>query len=167
MQRSMKPPTPTAVYSTAQRQRYEPFVRPPDLLIIDQEVLFTSLLKRSLEALGYETSIASSGEAALYHLDLTNVDLILLDPTLADMDGYLLCAEIHKRYDKPIIVTSEFNDIDKALRAFSAGASAIVYKPFRLQELAAEIHKTLQIATTRKAGHYLPLPEEAHAIHSV
>jgi len=46
------------------------------------------------------------------------------------------------------------------LSAFAAGASAIGYEPFRLQELAVEIHKTLNSARLPKDCRFPPLPEE-------
>jgi DNA-binding response OmpR family regulator len=76
------------------------------------------------------------------------------------MDGYLLCAEINRLYNTPIVIMSELNDIDKALSAFSADISTIVCKPFKLQELAAEIHKTLNTASSRKDCYFLPVLEE-------
>jgi DNA-binding response OmpR family regulator len=122
-------------------------------------MFFGSLLKKSLEALGYEITIAFSGQAALCLLGLTGVDLVLLEPLLPDMDGYLLCAEIQRLYNTPLVIMSQFNDVDKALRAFSAGASAIVNKPFRLQELVAEAQKILNTASPRK-GRQVPSPPE-------
>ena len=158
IQHSIKPLPQIALNSMLQRQKVEHNVQPPHLLIVDRDVLFTSLLKQSLEALGYEITNASSGQAALHLLDLTCVDLILLDPMLPDMDGYLLCAEIDRLYNTPLVIMSQLNDIGKALHAFAAAASAIVNKPFRLQELVVEVHKLLN-AASRKGRHVLSLPE--------
>jgi DNA-binding response OmpR family regulator len=160
IQHSMKPLSQIGLYSTPQRQKVEHFVQPPHLLIVDRDALFGSLLKKSLEVLGYEITLVYSGQAALHLLGPTGVDLVLLDPLLPDMDGYLLCAEIDRLYNTPLVIISQLNDIDKALRAFSAGASAIVNKPFRLQELATEVHKILNTASFGKGRHVPSLPED-------
>lgn len=157
----------TTLYSTPQRQRFEHFIHLPQLLIVDRDVLFASLLQKSLEAFKYEITTASSGQAALHLLGLTRVDLVLLDPLLPDMNGYLLCAEINRLYNTPVVIMSQLNDIDKALNAFSAGVSTIVGKPFKLQELAAEIHKTLNTVGSHKECHFQALLEnpDEHVLH--
>ena len=155
----MKSPLQKTIYSVPPLQKVEHFGRHSHILIIDQDVFFASMLQKSLETLGYEITITASGQAALHLLGSISVDLVLLDPLLPDMDGYLLCAEIQRVYNTPLVIMSQLN-IDKALSALSSGASAIVYKPFRLLELVAEVHKILDTASSLKGLHALSLLEK-------
>jgi len=65
--------------------------------------------------------------------------MIVLDPTLADMDGYDLIREIRRQSLVPVIVLSISYEERAKVRAFDLGIDDYVTKPFADQELLARL----------------------------
>lgn len=71
-------------------------------------------------------------------------DLVLLDINLPYQDGYMICREIRKQSDIPIIVlTSRNTDFDE-LMSLNIGADDFISKPYNAQVLIARIQKILK-----------------------
>ncbi len=97
----------------------------------------------------YLLDTAASGEAALQLLT-KKPDLILLDVSLPDINGFNLVARIRQFTSVPIIfLTARVSDQDK-IRGLSSGGDDYVVKPFSLGELAARIDAHLRRETTQK-----------------
>jgi len=118
--------------------------RKVSVLVVDDDVRILRMMRRILELEGYQTFIASNGEAALTALDEQSPDLMLLDIMMPDMDGYDVCRRIREFSQLPIImVTAKGNDEEK-IEGLDAGADDYVTKPFSSTELAARVRAVLR-----------------------
>lgn len=118
--------------------------RKVSVLVVDDDVRILRMMRRILELEGYQTFIASNGEAALSALDEQSPDLMLLDIMMPDMDGYDVCRRIREFSQLPIImVTAKGNDEEK-IEGLDAGADDYVTKPFSSTELAARVRAVLR-----------------------
>jgi CheY-like chemotaxis protein len=119
-----------------------------DILVVDDQPVNVRLLATMLAQLGYRVRKATSGEMALTAIHAELPDLILLDITMPQMDGYELC-EILKKDPKtaeiPVIFVSALDEsMDKA-KAFEVGAVDYVAKPFQWVEVQARVKTQLAL----------------------
>lgn len=110
----------------------------PNILVIDDETMITTMLKLTLEAKGYAVTTAISSEEAQKHLK-ERPDLILLDINMPGMDGIELCRLIRDRVACPILfLTARASGQDK-VNGLLAGGDDYITKPFCREELLARI----------------------------
>ena len=115
------------------------------ILAVDDDEIMLELLSTATLAAGYDdVTTASSGVEALQILKKSTdtFDCFLLDVKMPGMDGIELCDEIrkHQNYDKtPIIMITGATETESAERAFEAGATDYVAKPFDIFELGHRI----------------------------
>jgi CheY-like chemotaxis protein len=119
-----------------------------DILVVDDQPVNVRLLATMLAQLGYKVRKATSAEMALTAIHAELPDLILLDITMPQMDGYELC-EILKKDPKtaeiPVIFVSALDEsMDKA-KAFEVGAVDYVAKPFQWVEVQARVKTQLAL----------------------
>lgn len=72
------------------------------------------------------------------------VDLVLLDITLPDANGYSLCTAIKRRWDLPVIFLTALGDESSIVTGFDLGADDYISKPFRPLELVSRIKNVLR-----------------------
>ncbi|MFK5997459.1 MAG: response regulator [Rhodobacterales bacterium] len=115
------------------------------ILVVDDDEVILELLSVILEQEGHTNlAVSNSGEHALELIDKTlrPFDCILLDIQMPKMDGIELCAKIKTNSiykDTPIIMISAMSTKDYINRAFAAGASDYITKPFDVLELGTRI----------------------------
>lgn len=115
------------------------------VLAVDDEPSILELLKTALNALGtYEVTTAVSVDDAIQLMERqkTPFDCLLLDIQMPDVNGITFCAELRKltEYRKtPIIMLTAMSDRDYIDRAFAAGATDYLTKPFDLLELRSRL----------------------------
>ena len=119
------------------------------LLLVDDNPDNLRLLSRMLTRKQYTTELASSGRDALAIARSTTPDLILLDITMPEMDGYEVCQRLKvnpKTREIPVIFISALNEVMDKVRAFGAGGVDYITKPFQFAEVLARLenHLTLQ-----------------------
>lgn len=71
-------------------------------------------------------------------------DLILLDITLPDGDGYELCRKIKHEQDVPVIFLTAKDEENDVVQGFELGADDYIQKPFRNRELISRIQNVLR-----------------------
>lgn len=114
------------------------------ILLIDEEIQTTNLIKNYLLKEGFTVYISENGQKALEIIEAKNPDLAILDIMLPDIDGIELCLEIRKRSNIPILFLSyKSEEIDKIL-ALSVGGDDYITKPFLCGELIARIKAHLR-----------------------
>jgi DNA-binding response OmpR family regulator len=122
-----------------------PPVRPAVLLVDDDPTLLAVLSRRVARA-GYAVWTASSGTAALKHLEASWPALIVVDLMMPGMDGFELCKRVKQLVDLPIIVLSAVDDSEAKVSALELYAEDYVTKPFDPDELVARIQRVLRRA---------------------
>ena len=113
------------------------------ILIVDDDPVMAGMLGISLGAAGHEIIEAHSGEEALAIFSETNheplPDLVILDIEMAPgIDGYETCRQlrgIKTTRDLPVIFLSGHDELDDRLRAYDAGGSDFMAKPFDPEEV--------------------------------
>ncbi|MGZ7135883.1 MAG: methanogen output domain 1-containing protein [Methanobacterium sp.] len=115
------------------------------ILVVEDERIIASGIKRDLENMGYSVaSIASSGLEAIEKAGLENPDLVLMDIVLkGDMDGIEAAHEIINRYNLPIIYLTAYADKEILERAMVTEPYGYLIKPFNESELEANIQMAL------------------------
>src|SRR4051812_21901166 len=86
-------------------------------------------------------------------LDEIQVDLIICDLMLPDASGLILCADLKKKADVPIIICSGTIRKDDRIIGFKLGADDFIAKPFELTDLLARVEASL-----RRAARFRPAP---------
>lgn len=124
------------------------------IAIIEDDVHIGNLMEEALRQEQYQVLRAYSGTEALYLLERTHPDLIILDLMLPGMSGEEL---LGKCEDIPVIVVSAKVGIDDRVNLLLNGAVDYITKPFALQELLARIavqfrRKTLSEGTVLEVG---------------
>jgi two-component system, OmpR family, KDP operon response regulator KdpE len=114
------------------------------ILVVDDEVQITRVLRAALQSNGYEVFIARNGvEAIAIYLE-SSPDLVITDLSMPEMDGVELTREIRQRASTPIIVVSVRNQESAKIQALDEGADDYITKPFGIQELLARVRVQLR-----------------------
>lgn len=122
----------------------------PHVLVVDDEPDVRSLVRLLLERAGYHVSEAVDGRAALRHIFSEVPDLVLLDVTMPDIDGWQTLQRIRDVTDVPVIMlTAASTELEK-VRGLKSGADDYVTKPFGRQELLARIDAILRRSVDRE-----------------
>lgn len=114
------------------------------ILIADDDERISRLINDFLTHGGYEVKIANDGEEALNLFKTFDFDLIILDVMMPVYDGWIVCKEIRKTSNVPIIMlTAKDSDLDE-LFGFEIGADDYMSKPFNIALLMARIKRLLK-----------------------
>lgn len=113
------------------------------LLVEDNEAIILGL-KYLLEEERFSCTVARGyGEATeVYHA--MEPDLVLLDISLPDGDGYALCRLFKKEQDVPVIFLTAKEEEKDVVQGFELGADDYIIKPFRNRELISRIRNVLR-----------------------
>ncbi len=115
------------------------------VLVVDDEPQIRRVLKRTLEAHGYEVRIVATGEEAVAALPW-RPDLILLDLMLPDLNGLEVVKRIREYSIVPTLVLSARGEEHQKVHALDQGADDYITKPFGTDELLARIRVALRHA---------------------
>ncbi len=114
------------------------------VLIVDDEVQILRALQINLNARGYSTVTAFTGQSALEQAAQHPVDIIILDLGLPDLDGVEVIRRLRRWNEVPILVLSARHGSDDKIQALDAGADDYVTKPFGMDELLARLRAALR-----------------------
>lgn len=110
-----------------------------NILVVDDEVKITSVIKAYLEKEGYNCIVANNGNDAIKSFFSNNFDLIILDRMLPDLSGEDICKKIRETSNIHIIMlTAKITDEDK-IDGFNQGCDDYVCKPFNVKELVLRV----------------------------
>jgi DNA-binding response OmpR family regulator len=127
---------------------------PRRVLVVDDDDDIRLLLRELLSGAGYLVETAQDGRAALRVFHEKPIDVVVLDLSMPELDGFETLERLRDVSDVPVILlTARSSEIDK-VRGFRAGADDYVVKPFGRQELLARIEALLRRA-----------PEATHLEH--
>ena len=117
------------------------------ILIVDDEEILNQLIQTRLESERYDVITAFSGKEGLEKVESEKPDLIVLDVSMPEMDGFEVCRILkndarHKNI--PIIFLSAMAQKDDFKVGKEIGADAYVVKPFEPSILLAKIESLLR-----------------------
>lgn len=110
-----------------------------DIIIVEDNEEIGGLLVDFLEAEGYDTCLAVTGEEALEVYALEGAKLVILDIMLPGIDGFVVCSKIRERANTPIIIVSAKDSKEDKLNGLLLGADDYIEKPYDIDILLAKV----------------------------
>lgn len=124
------------------------------VLVVDEDDAARSLVRSALERAGHEVREAEGGRAGLRELYAMPPDLVILDVTIPELDGWATLERIRDLSDVPVLMLTACESELECVRGLRGGADDYVVKPCGYQELMARVQALL-----RRAG---PRGDEQH-----
>jgi pilus assembly protein CpaE len=124
------------------------------VMVVDDTISVGKLVATHLEAAGYKTVIALSGQEALSKLSEGIPDLFIIDVMMPGMDGFQLTQALRadpRTASKPIVILTARDRVEDKVKGFEAGADDYVVKPFEAAELLARLRALLARAAPAAA----------------
>lgn len=115
------------------------------LLLVEDDKGIVTNLTEFLSAEGYCVKSALGQNGALSLLEKETFDLVLLDISLADGNGFAVCSAIKADYSIPVIFLTASGDEYSTVTGFELGADDYIAKPFRPRELVTRIKNILRL----------------------
>jgi DNA-binding response OmpR family regulator len=118
----------------------------PRILVADDDEDTRQLLRTLLERTGATVRDAADGREALREFHSWRPELVLLDVSMPELDGWQVLERIREMSDVPVLMLTARADELERVRGLRAGADDYVVKPFGRQELVARVHALLRRA---------------------
>jgi two-component system, NtrC family, response regulator GlrR len=120
------------------------------ILIVDDDADILKLLEMRLQASGYDTTLASSGQEALALFRIKPTHLVISDLRMPEMDGFELFNAIHNQdATVPFILLTAHGSIPEAVHATQQGVFSFLTKPFDSKNLLDLVEKALKNSAPR------------------
>ena len=117
------------------------------ILIVDDRVDNLKILSKMLATQGYEVTQSDRGSSAIELAQANPPDLILLDVSMPEMDGYEVCRVLKSKNitkDIPVIFISALKEIEDKAQAFEIGGDDYIIKPFYIKEVLLRVENQLK-----------------------
>ncbi len=115
------------------------------ILLVDDDIRLTELLKRNLEQQGYHCETVSEGGSVLDLIGRKAFDLVVLDIMMPDADGLELCRGLNASFpDLGVILLTGKGDVVNRVIGLEVGADDYLSKPCNPRELGARIKAVLR-----------------------
>ena len=128
---------------------YEDGMSAARILVVDDDDDIRKLLVELLQRAGHAVEQAPDGRAGLRALHASPPDLVLLDVSMPDLDGWQTLERIRDLSDVPVIMLTARGQELERVRGLQAGADDYVTKPFGRQELVARVQALLRRSAAR------------------
>ncbi|ABA21189.1 Response regulator receiver (CheY) modulated Serine phosphatase [Trichormus variabilis ATCC 29413] len=122
------------------------------ILVIDDDPVVRTVLKRTLENQGYETTVVNNGEEGIIQAKLLRPALIICDWVMSGLDGLEVCRQVKAN---PELATSFFilltakgaapGEEKDRVKGLDAGADEFISKPIEMIELKARVRAGLRL----------------------
>jgi two-component system copper resistance phosphate regulon response regulator CusR len=115
------------------------------ILIIDDEQKTVNSLRRGLTENGFMVAVACDGESGLKHARTHNYNLIILNVTLPERDGWSVFTELRRAGKRtPVFFLSARDSVQQRVKGLELGADDFLVKPFAFSELLARVRVILR-----------------------
>ena len=115
------------------------------VLVIDDERFHAETVAESLERVGYECTVATSGTAGARLLVQEDFDVILTDLKMADLDGLAILRKAKEEApDAEVVMITGHGDVKTAVEAIKQGAANYLTKPVDVAELRAIVDRAAE-----------------------
>lgn len=130
-----------------------PVTQSPHILIVDDDREIRDLLSKFLRKHELRVDTAADGREMRKMLEVSHIDLVVLDLMLPGEDGLSLCRSLRETTGVPVIMLTALGEETDRIVGLEMGADDYVAKPFNPRELLARIRAVL-----RRAGSGEPPP---------
>lgn len=141
------------------------------VLVIDDDEWVSRLLAAAIRNAGYDAVTCGTAKAGLETACAVEPDCIVCDMDLPDADGFWVARALRTQPSRvsvtPFLFLSALDDQESRLEGFHVGADVYMTKPFRVDEVVAQVAALVQMATRLRARResFLSIPpSEANAI---
>lgn len=114
------------------------------ILLVEDDTTIVENLGEFLVSEGFTVVAASGQQKALELLETDSFDLVLLDISLADGNGFAVCSYVKQNTDTPVIFLTASGDEYSVVSGLDMGADDYISKPFRPRELVSRIGAVLR-----------------------
>ena len=114
------------------------------ILLVEDDVDLNDANRRTLELRHYTVQTALTLERAREILHDIEPDIILLDVTLPDGNGFSFCREIREKTQAHILFLTAKNEHEDMVRGLTTGGDDYIIKPFHADELLARVEATMR-----------------------
>lgn len=117
------------------------------LLIVEDDIDISNMLKIYFSGLGFDTDIAMRGSDALEKTRQALPHLIVLDIMLPDIDGYEVCRTLRtntRTSHIPVIFLTQKDERSDRLQGLELGADDYITKPFDIEELKLRVQGAIR-----------------------
>jgi two-component system response regulator HydG len=129
---------------------------PIHVLIIDDEKRHAEAIAESLERVGYECVIATSGAQGAKRIEEDDYDVILTDLRMDGMDGLAILRKAKQSLpDSEVVLITGYGDVKTAVEAIKEGAANYLSKPVDLAELRAIVDRAAERQRLARANREL------------
>ena len=110
------------------------------LLLAEDEKELSKALKAILESNRYSVDAVYDGEDAIYYMENSEYDAVILDIMMPKVDGITALKTIREKgIDVPIIMLTAKSEVDDKVLGLDSGANDYLTKPFSAKELLARL----------------------------
>jgi len=120
----------------------------PKILVADDSLVVRSMLRRDLEAHGYQVIEAVDGEDAVIRVEAEHPDVVLLDVEMPRLDGHgaiVRIRELDGCADLPVVFLTGLATTDDVVKGLALGAHDYLSKPFEVSELVARVSAACRV----------------------
>jgi two-component system, NtrC family, response regulator HydG len=115
------------------------------VLVVDDDEPHAQAVAESLERIGYDCTVSTSGREALRLIEEQNFDIVLTDLLMDDIGGMEVLRKAKQELpDAEVVVLTGLNDAKAAVSAMQAGAATFLMKPLDINELRSIVDKRSQ-----------------------
>ncbi|HEY9652492.1 MAG TPA: response regulator, partial [Coleofasciculaceae cyanobacterium] len=125
-----------------------------NILVVNDVLESLQFLSSVLTEQGYAVRLVRNGTVALRTAHSESPDLIVLDITMPDLDGYQVCQQLKQSVvtrEIPVILSSAVAEGLDKVKAFRVGAADYITQPFQTEELLARVENQLTIVRQRSS----------------
>ncbi len=117
---------------------------PQKILLVDDELQITRVLRHGLESEGFQVRVANNGAEGIETFRTWLPDLVVTDLAMPGLNGLDVCSRLRQLSEVPILVLSVRGDEATKVKALDLGADDYLSKPFGMAELTARIRALLR-----------------------
>ncbi len=115
------------------------------ILLLEDDLSLIDGLQYSLKKNGFELEISRTVNEAIELIKNNTYDILLLDVTLPDGTGFMVCEQVRKNGNPvPIIFLTALDEEVNVIRGLDSGGDDYITKPFKLGELCSRIRALLR-----------------------
>ena len=116
------------------------------ILVVEDNIVLAETIKEELcSNSNLDVSVLNNGEDALYDIERSIYDIIILDIMLPGLSGIDILKDIRNKGIKtPVLMLTAKEALDDKVGAFSIGANDYITKPFYMEELIARVYAVLR-----------------------
>jgi two-component system copper resistance phosphate regulon response regulator CusR len=118
------------------------------ILLVEDDPGVRRFVVKGLREKAYAVDTASTGEDALYQVDINEYDLIILDVMIPAPDGFEVCRRLREAGRRtPILMLTARDAVEDRVTGLDRGADDYLTKPFEFRELLARLRALLRRST--------------------